>query len=46
MNLKLIWINILNPILIKNEIKRKSTNYYIFLYKLWFNLFIRFIIVL
>ncbi len=24
MNLKLIWINILNPILIKNEIKRKK----------------------
>lgn len=35
MNLKLIWINILNPVFIKNEIKRKKiTNYYLFLYKL------------
>ena len=24
MNLKLIWINILNPVFIKNEIKRKK----------------------
>ncbi len=46
MNLKLIWINILNPVFIKNEIKEKNTNYYLFLYKLWFNLFIRFTVIL
>nr|WP_236733017.1 hypothetical protein [Clostridioides difficile] len=32
MNLKLIWINILNPILIKNEIKRKKVQIIIFFF--------------
>lgn len=45
MNLKLIWINILNPVFIKNEIKKKY-KLLSFLYKLWFNLFIRFTVIL